>query len=45
MDGRPDAARLTAVASSAKTSPTDIVTERDLASEKAIVSFIRQHRP
>lgn len=45
MDGRPDAARMMGVESSSKTSPTDIVTERDLASEKAIVAFIREHRP
>lgn len=44
-DGRPDPARAAVVATSTKTSPTDIVTERDLASEKAIVAAILAARP
>lgn len=45
IDGRPDAARSASVETSTKTSPTDIVTERDLASEKAIVQALAQARP
>lgn len=45
MEGRPDAARAASVQTSTKTSPTDIVTERDLASEKAIVAAIVAARP
>lgn len=45
MEGRPDAPRLAAVATSTKTSPTDIVTERDIASEKFIVGAIHAARP
>jgi myo-inositol-1(or 4)-monophosphatase len=45
MTGRPDAARASIVETSTKTSPTDIVTERDLASEKAIVAAILGARP
>lgn len=45
VTGRPDAARLAVVSTSTKTSPTDIVTERDVASEKAIVAAILAARP
>lgn len=45
MEGRPDPARASSVSTSTKTSPTDIVTERDLASERAIVSAILAARP
>lgn len=45
LHGRPDAPRAAVVSSSTKTSPTDIVTERDLMSEKAIVAAITQNRP
>lgn len=45
LEGRPDAPRMNAVATSTKTSPTDIVTERDVASEKAIVEAIQAARP
>ena len=45
ITGRPDAARMAAVATDTKTSPTDIVTERDIASEKAIVDAIRSAYP
>lgn len=43
--GRPDAPRAAVVSTSTKTSPTDIVTERDLASEKIIVGTILTSRP
>jgi myo-inositol-1(or 4)-monophosphatase len=45
LHGRPDAARLASVSTSTKTSPTDIVTERDIMSEKAIVETITTKRP
>lgn len=45
LNGRPDPARKTIVSSDTKTSPTDVVTERDLASEKAIMQAIQSHRP
>ena len=45
LDGRPDAPRAAVVSTSTKTSPTDIVTERDIASEKAIVAAIESRRP
>lgn len=45
LEGRPDPARKTLVLSDTKTSPTDVVTERDLASEKAIMQAIQFHRP
>jgi fructose-1,6-bisphosphatase/inositol monophosphatase family enzyme len=45
LNGRPDAPRAAVVSTSTKTSPTDIVTERDIMSEKAIVEAITQHRP
>lgn len=45
MQGRPDAPRFAQVATATKTSPTDIVTERDLASEKFIVESILSARP
>ena len=45
LHGRPDAPRFAQVATATKTSPTDIVTERDLASEKFIVDAITKFRP
>ncbi|MEY4347910.1 MAG: hypothetical protein RIS43_329, partial [Actinomycetota bacterium] len=45
LTGRPDAPRAAVVSTNTKTSPTDIVTERDIMSEKAIVEAITQHRP
>lgn len=45
MSGRPDAPRFSQVATATKTSPTDIVTERDLASERFIVDAITAARP
>jgi myo-inositol-1(or 4)-monophosphatase len=45
LTGRPDPVRNTQVSADTKTSPTDIVTERDLASEKAIMQAIQQTRP
>jgi myo-inositol-1(or 4)-monophosphatase len=45
LTGRPDPVRNTQVSADTKTSPTDIVTERDLASEKAIMQAIQRTRP
>lgn len=45
LQGRPDVARNSEVSTNTKTSPTDVVTERDLASEKAILQAIKTHRP
>ena len=43
--GRPDPARAAVVSTSTKTSPTDTVTERDVASEKIIVGTLLAKRP
>jgi myo-inositol-1(or 4)-monophosphatase len=40
LDGRPDSARSASVLTNAKSSPTDLVSEKDLASEKVIVDGI-----
>lgn len=45
LNGRPDVARNSEVATNTKTSPTDVVTERDLASEQAILAAIKAARP
>lgn len=45
LDGRPNPVTRSVVSSGTKTSPTDVVTERDLASEKFLVDFITSHRP
>ncbi len=40
LDGRPDHGRNSSLETSSKTSPTDLVSEKDLASEKSIVDGI-----
>ena len=45
LDGRPDPVTRSVVATNTKTSPTDVVTERDLASEKYIVEVLESRRP
>lgn len=45
IQGRPDPARRNAVGTDTKTSPTDIVTEKDLASEKLILDTLHELRP
>lgn len=45
LSGRPDPARNSQVLSTTKTSPTDVVTERDIASEQAVLNAIKQCRP
>ena len=45
LDGRPDFARNSFLETSSKTSPTDLVTDKDLASEKSIVEGILQNYP
>lgn len=45
LDGRPDSARNSILETSAKSSPTDLVSEKDFASERSIVSGITSHFP
>lgn len=45
LDGRPDAARHSELLTSSKSSPTDLVSEKDFASEKAIVDGITSQYP
>ena len=45
LDGQPDAPRSAVVGTATKSSPTDVVTEKDLASEKAIIDYLAAARP
>jgi myo-inositol-1(or 4)-monophosphatase len=45
LDGRPDPARNFSLETSSKSSPTDLVSEKDLASEKEIVEGILAQYP
>lgn len=45
LEGRPDPVTRAVVSSGTKSSPTDVVTERDLASERFLVDFIASRRP
>ncbi len=45
LDGRPDFARNSILETTSKSSPTDLVSEKDLASEKAIVDGILSRYP
>jgi myo-inositol-1(or 4)-monophosphatase len=45
LEGRPDPARRSKVGTDTKTSPTDIVTEKDLASEQLIKETLQKLRP